>query len=90
MLRFGGLCFGMPVRVFRGRQSLFLENLALRQQLSRDYPSEKSAGARHAETSHTRPCLGLFDKFFWVVALPVRLGRRHRSGALQPRGEDLA
>src|SRR6266404_5307508 len=33
MFRFVGLCFGMLVRFFRGRRSLLLENLALRQQL---------------------------------------------------------
>ena len=33
MFRFVGLCFGMLVRLFRGRQILLLENLALRQQL---------------------------------------------------------
>jgi hypothetical protein len=33
MVRFVRLCFGMLVRLFRGRQSLLLENLALRQQL---------------------------------------------------------
>jgi hypothetical protein len=35
MVRFVGLCFGMLVRLFRGRRSLLLENLALRQQLGR-------------------------------------------------------
>src|SRR5271169_850416 len=33
MVRFVGLCFGMLVRHFHKRQSLLLENLALRQQL---------------------------------------------------------
>jgi hypothetical protein len=33
MFSFVGLCFGMVVRLFRGRRSLLLENLALRQQL---------------------------------------------------------
>ncbi len=33
MFRFFALCFGMLVRFFRGRPSLLLANLALRQQL---------------------------------------------------------
>ena len=33
MMRFARLCFDMLVRLFRGRQSLLLENLVLRQQL---------------------------------------------------------
>src|SRR6267143_1119768 len=59
MFRFVGLCFGMLVRFFRGRRSLLLENLALRQQLvalKRRYP---------------RPSLGPFDKLFWVIARRV-------------------
>jgi hypothetical protein len=35
MVRFVRLCFGMLVRLFFRRQSLLLENLALRQQLVR-------------------------------------------------------
>ena len=34
MFRFVGLCFEMLVRLFCGRRSLLLENLALRQQLA--------------------------------------------------------
>src|SRR5215470_5252077 len=59
MFRFVGLCFGMLIRFFRGRRSLLLENLTLRQQLvvlKRRLP---------------RPRLGLFDKLFWVVARRV-------------------
>src|SRR5258705_4121538 len=56
MFRFVGLCFGMLVRFFRGRQSLLLENLALRQQL---------ITLKHR---NPRPSLGLFDKLFWVIA----------------------
>jgi hypothetical protein len=47
MVRFVGLCFGMLVRLFRRRQSLLLENLALRQQLVM------------LKRRHPRPSLGL-------------------------------
>jgi putative transposase len=56
MFGFVGLCFGMLVRLFRERRSLLLENLALRQQLV------------VLKRRHPRPCLGVFDKFFWVIA----------------------
>src|SRR5258705_10580434 len=56
MLRFAGLCFGMLVRLFRGRRSLLIENLALRQQLVA------------LKRRHPRPGLSLFDKLFWVIA----------------------
>src|SRR5437773_665589 len=56
MIRFVALCFGMLVRFFRGRPSLLLENLALRQQLVA------------LKRRHPRPSLGLFDKLFWVIA----------------------
>ena len=59
MFRFVWLFFGMLVRLFRGRQSLLLENLALRQQLVALKPR------------HPRPSLGLFDQLFWVVARRV-------------------
>ena len=59
MFRFVRLCFGMLVRLFRGRQSLLLENLALRQQLVA------------LKRRHPRPSLDLFDKLFWVVARRV-------------------
>jgi putative transposase len=59
MFCFVGLCFGMLVRLFRERRSLLLENLALRQQLVA------------LKRRHPRPCLGLFDKFFWVIARRV-------------------
>src|SRR5712691_81431 len=59
MFRFVGLCFGMLVRFFRGRRSLLLENLALRQQLV------------VLKRQHPRPSLGLFDKHFWVIARRV-------------------
>ena len=42
MFRFVWLFFGMLVRLFRGRQSLLLENLALRQQLGRAETSTSS------------------------------------------------
>ena len=56
MFRFFALCFGMLVRFFRGRPSLLLANLALRQQLVA------------LKRRHPRPSLGLFDKLFWVIA----------------------
>lgn len=82
MVRFVKLCFGMLVRLFRGRQSLLLENLALRQQLVM------------LKRRHPRPSLGLFDKLFWVIArrvwstwknslilvTPETVVRWHRSG----------
>jgi len=49
----------MLVRFFRGRRSLLLENLALRQQLV------------VLKRQHPRPSLGLFDKHFWVIARRV-------------------
>jgi putative transposase len=82
MFRLVGLCFGILIRLFRGRQSLLLENLALRQQLVA------------LKRRHPRPSLGLFDKLFWVVArricsawkqsliivTPETVVRWHRSG----------
>ena len=82
MFRFVWLLFGMLVRLFRGRQSLLLENLALRQQLVA------------LKRRHPRPSLGLFEKLFWVVArrvwsawkqsliivTPETVVRWHRSG----------
>jgi hypothetical protein len=59
MFRFVRLCFGMLVRFIRGRRSLLLENLALRQQLVT------------LERRNPRPSLGLFDKVFWVIARRV-------------------
>jgi putative transposase len=44
------------VRLFRSRQDLLLENLALRQQLA------------VLKRKHPRPRLKLFDKLFWVLA----------------------
>src|SRR5208283_4939968 len=62
MVRFVTLCFGMLVRLFRGRQSLLLDNLALRQQLVM------------LKRRHPRPSLGLLDKLFWVIARRVWSG----------------
>ena len=59
MFRFLGLCFGVLVRLFRGRHSLLLENLALRQQLV------------VLKRRHPRPSLGPFDKLFWVITRRV-------------------
>jgi len=51
-----GLCFGMLARLFGGRRSLLLENLALRQQLVA------------LKRRHARPSINPFDKLFWVIA----------------------
>ena len=59
MFSFVGLCFGMVVHLFRGRRSLLLEILALRQQL---------VGLKRR---HPRPSHGLLDKLFWVIARRV-------------------
>jgi hypothetical protein len=72
----------MPVHIFGGRQSLLLENLALRQQLVA------------LKRRHPRPSLGLLDMLFWVIArrvwsgwkqsvlvvTPETGGRWHRAG----------
>jgi hypothetical protein len=55
MLRFTRLFLGTLVRFFRVRQSLLLENLALRQQLAVLKRRRRS------------PCLSPFDKRFWVA-----------------------
>jgi putative transposase len=76
------LCFGVLVRLFRGRGKLMLENLALRQQLA------------VLKRRHPRPQLDWFDKLFWVIAYrfwsawkealivvtPETLVRWHRAG----------
>src|SRR5260370_10404490 len=59
MFLFVGVFFGMLVRLFRGRRSLLIENLALRQQLVA------------LKRRHPRPSLDLFDKLFWVIARRV-------------------
>src|SRR5215470_841468 len=83
MVRFVRLCFGMLGRLFRRRQSLLLENLALRQQLVM------------LKRRHLRPSLGLLDKLFWVIArrawsgckqallvvTPETVVRWHRAGS---------
>ena len=82
MFRFIRLCLGMLVRFFRVRQSLLLENLALRQQLAVLKRRRRS------------PCLSPFDKLFWVavsrfwsgwkqaliVVTPETVIRWHRAG----------
>src|SRR5437773_8091588 len=50
------LCLGTFCRIFCTRQSLILENLALRQQLA------------VLKRKHPRPRLGPLDKLFWVLA----------------------
>jgi hypothetical protein len=56
MFRFVGLWFGVIVRLFRSRQDLLVENLALRQQLSVFQRRDR------------RPKLAVLDKLFWVLA----------------------
>src|SRR5215471_13555523 len=56
MFRHVKLGIATLVRLFRSRQSLVLENLALRQQLA------------VLRRRHPRPSLGNFDRLFWVVA----------------------
>jgi putative transposase len=50
------LWFGVLVRVFRSRRNLFLDNLALRQQLT------------VLKRKHPKPKLRVLDKLFWVLA----------------------
>ena len=56
MFRLLGLFLGTLVRIFRSRRSLFVENLALRQQIS------------VLKRRHPRPRLTPFDRLFWVTA----------------------
>ena len=72
MFSFVGLCFGMVVRLFRGRRSLLLENLALRQQLV------------VLKRRHPRPSLDPFDKFFWVFARRVWSAWKHSFVIVTP------
>jgi len=51
-----GFCLGSLSRCFHSRQSLLLENLALRQQLA------------VLKRRHPRPRLSLLDRLFWVLA----------------------
>jgi putative transposase len=76
------LLVGAILRLFRARQRLVLENLALRQQLTT------------LKRRHPRPRLSAFDKLFWVLARrfwsewkkalivvsPETVVRWHRSG----------
>ncbi len=62
----------MLVRLFRGRQSLLLENRALRQQLVM------------LKRRHPRPSLGLLDKLFWVVARRVCSGWKRALFVVTP------
>ena len=82
MLEVVQLWIGILVRLFRSRQSLLMENLALRQQLV--------VFKRH----NSRPRLAVFDKLFWVflrrlwsswksaliVVSPDTVVRWHRAG----------
>jgi putative transposase len=60
-----GLCFGILARLLRGRRSLLLENLALRQQLVA------------LKRRHPRPSINPFDKLFWVIARRVWSAWKH-------------
>jgi hypothetical protein len=76
------LWFGAILRIFRNRQDLLLENLALRQQLV------------VLKRRHPKPKLGLLDRLFWVAArrfwsrwkeslllvMPETVVRWHRAG----------
>lgn len=77
-----GVLVGAILRLFRGRHTLLLENLALRQQLAA------------LKRRHPRPRVAVFDKLFWVAARrfwsgwkqalvivnPETVVRWHRSG----------
>ena len=56
MCRYVGLWLGLLLRCFQSRRSLFLENLALRQQLV------------VLKRKHPRPRIGAVDKIFWLLA----------------------
>jgi hypothetical protein len=56
MFRFLPLWLGAILRLFRSRQDLLVENLALRQQLS------------IFERRNPRPTLAVLDKLFWALA----------------------
>jgi hypothetical protein len=56
MFRFLRLWLGTILRLFRSRQDLLVENLALRQQLS------------VLKRRNRRPKLAALDKLFWVLA----------------------
>jgi transposase InsO family protein len=76
------LCFGLLVRLFRARERLLVENLALRQQVA------------VFKRTHRRPRLAALDKLFWValrrfwsswknaliVVTPDTVIRWHRAG----------
>lgn len=82
MFRFLVLCFGTLVGLFCSRQSLLLENLALRQQLS------------VLKRRQPRPRLDLSDRLFWLlvrrywsgwkqalrIVTPQTVVRWHRAG----------
>src|SRR5277367_1659551 len=84
MFRFVGLCFGMLVRFFRGRRSLLLENLALRQQLvalKRRHPRVVR------KNSIQLPSDGDVGTYLFGFAAknpekPASLGRKHFSAGL--------
>ena len=66
------IIFTSTLRLFRTRRSLFLENLALRQQLA------------VWKRKRTRPRLGIFDKFFWVFVRRFRSGWKQSLIVITP------
>jgi hypothetical protein len=66
------LLFGALAGVFRSPRHLLLENLALRQQLT------------VLKRRRPRPILGLFDKFFWVVARRIWSGWKQKPHYRHP------
>src|SRR5216683_4583402 len=72
MFRLLLLIFGLPLRAFRSRRDLLLENLTLRQQLS------------VLKRCNPRPKLLEIDKLFWVVARKVWSGWKHSLVVVTP------
>jgi hypothetical protein len=86
-----GLLLGTILRLFRGRLSLLLENLVLRQQLVT------------LKRRRRKPRLTILDKIFWVLARrfwsgwkqalmvvsPETVVRWHRSGICSVLARDL-
>src|SRR6266481_618157 len=72
MFRFIDLCLGTLVRLLRARQSLLLENLALRQQLA------------VLKRCHPQPRLDPLDKLFWVAVRRFWSGWRQSLIAVTP------
>lgn len=73
MFRFIVLCLATLVRLWRGRQSILLENLALRQQLA------------VLKRRHPRPRVGLLAKLFWGAARRFWSGWKQSLIIVTPR-----